>query len=53
MKIMLSVTNNFISLEVIHSIINYKLLPGNMRKKSFCPNDHTVLVFGILDNMHF
>ena len=45
--------NYFISLEVIHSIINHQLLPGNMRKRSFCPNDHTVPVFGILDNVHF
>ena len=54
MKIVLCVTKlYFISLEVIHSIINYQLLPGNMRKMSFCPNDHTVPVFGILDNVDF
>ena len=45
--------NYFISLEIIHSIINHQLLPGNMRKMAFCPNDHTVPVFGILDNVHF
>ena len=43
--------NYSISLEIIHSIINHQLLPGNMRKMSFCPNDHTVPVFGILDNV--
>ena len=53
MKIVLCVTKLFISLEVIHSIINHQLLPGNMRKMSFCPNYHTVPVFGILDNVHF
>ena len=40
-------------LEVINSIINHQLLPGNMPNMSFCPNDHTVPVFGILDNVHF
>ena len=28
--------NYFISLESIHSIINHQLLPGNMRKMTFC-----------------
>ena len=53
MKIMLSVTNYSFSLEAIHSIINHQVMPGNMRKMFFCPNDHTVPVFGILDNVHF
>ena len=43
----------FFSLENIYSIISHKLLPGNMLKMNCCSNNQTILVFGILDYVHF
>ena len=53
MKIVLCVTKLFYFIRSYSFYQKKSVTAWKYAKMSFCPNDHTVPVFGILDNVHF